>query len=98
MEYDQIQNRFQNELRSFWGHEDFTANSFLDLLSLIDSGARRMVAEGRTEEEDMDEAIQALHRFLDEMKAERDRLGFTDFREETVSKAGFRLCPIFPFC
>jgi hypothetical protein len=98
MEYDQIQYRFQNELRGYWGHEDFTANSFLDLLSLMDSGARRMVAEGRSGEEDMQEAIQALHRFMDEMTAERDRRGFTDFREETVSQARFRLCPIFPFC
>lgn len=97
MEYDQIQDRFKNELRSSWGHEDFTANSFLDLLFYIDSGAKRMIEEGRAEEEDMVEAIQALHLFIDKMTAERERLGFTDFREETVSLA-LGLCPLWPFC
>lgn len=97
MEYDQILNQFMNELRSFWGHEDFTANSFLDLLSYVDSGAKRMIAEGRTREEDMAEAIQALHLFLGKMTTEKERLGFTDFREETVSLA-LGLCPLWPIC
>jgi hypothetical protein len=99
MEYDQIEQQLLNEIRAARGHEVFTANSLLDLLYVIEQGARRMVAEGQTSARDVARAKKNLSRFLAEMDAERARLGYAEFREETGGRARSTLCPgLWPFC
>src|SRR5215211_5059831 len=97
MDADQLELRLLNEVRNARGHEVFTANSALDLVGLIHEAARRMVAEGRTAEEDFDEARANLRRFLHEMERAKVELGYSEFREDTVGWAR-RICPLWPFC
>jgi len=99
MDANQIEMRFLNELRSTRGHRTFTANSALDLVFQIQTAANRMVVEDRTSEKDLAEATKAFAVFLDEMDTVRATLGYSEFREETISGAIVKLCPGFwPFC
>ena len=99
MDADRIEQQFVNVFRSERGHDTFTGNSAADLFSGIDVAAKRMITEGRTSGHDLEEAAEAFSLLLNEMEAERTRLGYSEFREDTVSAALLRLCPGFwPFC
>lgn len=98
MDENEILAQFDNWLRGSYGHERFTANSFLDLLHELRDGAARMVREGRTSRNDMNDALAALGTLLGEMATMRDQLGYSEFREDTVHRAKFSICPIWPFC
>ena len=98
MDADQIERQLLNEVRAARGHDVFTGNSLLDLLMLIQSGAETMVAEGRTSEDDVNEAKANLRHFLDEMESGRVELGYSEFREDVVQWARRRLCPLWPIC
>ena len=99
MDADQVEQRLLGELTGARGEDRFTASSAVDLFFIIRGGATKMAAEGATSEADLTRARENLRRFLDEMEAERDRLGVSEFREETVAKAWQGLCPgLFPFC
>lgn len=98
MDPDQIEQQLLNEVRAARGHDVFTASSALDLVMLIRDGARTMVAEDRTSEEDLKEAKENLRRFLDEMEAAKVELGYSEFREDTGGRARASLCPLWPFC
>jgi hypothetical protein len=98
MDADQIERQLLNEIRARRGQDLFTANSLLNLLAMVQEGANRMVAEGKDSEEDLREAKANLWRFLDAMEEGRDKLGYTEYREDVVSWARKRLCPLWPIC
>jgi hypothetical protein len=99
MNADQIEWRLLNDLRNARGHDTFTGNSAADLVYQIEVAAKRMITEGRTSEDDMALASKAFVVLLSEMDAERAILGYSEFREDTVSRALGKLCPGFwPFC
>ena len=81
------------------GHELFTANSLLDLVEMLESGAANMVADDRLADWDLDRSAKATDDLLDELASVRSELGSPSFTEETVSRSRRRLCPGFwPFC
>jgi hypothetical protein len=99
MDASQIEQRLLNDFRSARGGDTFTGNSAADLFYQIEGAAQRMITEGRTSKDDQAEAAKALLGLLNEMDAERTRLGYSEFREDTVSGALNNLCPGFwPFC
>lgn len=99
MDQGQLERLLENKIRESWGHEAFTASSLLDLLDLIKEGSKRMLGEDRVNDTDLQLAGENLSEFLGAMDYERARLGFAEFREETVAAARWRLCPGFwPFC
>jgi hypothetical protein len=65
---------------------------------MIQEGAARMVDEGQVSERDLRKAKDNLHRFLDEMEAGRVELGYSEYREDVVSWARRKLCPLWPIC
>src|SRR6266481_151421 len=87
MDADQIEHMLLNDVRAARGHDVFTASSALDLVGLIQDGAKTMVVEGRTRENDLREAQDNLHRFLNEIEIVRIDLGYAEFREDTISMA-----------
>ena len=98
MDAEQIERQLLNEIRAARGHAVFTANSLLDLVAMIHEGASRMVDEGHVGDEDLRRAKDNLRRFLDEMEAGRVELGYSEYREDVVSWARRKLCPLWPIC
>jgi hypothetical protein len=94
----EIEELLFNDVRQNWGHELFTANSALDFVDLIRTAAKKMVAQRRTGAEDLEKARANLRRFVGEMEVVKDENGWKEFREQTVSEALRRLCPLWPFC
>jgi hypothetical protein len=97
-----------NEIRSQLGHELFTANSFLDLLALVEGGAGNMVKENELTDDHLLRARSSTQELLDSLSNIRDAseaepafsgrtLAF--FQETTVEATRRRWCPGFwPFC
>lgn len=99
MDADQIEGRLLKELRSARHDDVFSGASAVDLVLEIRDGAHTMVAEDRTSPDDLAEAIDHLHGFVDEMDKQRTQMGLTEFHEITVVQARTELCPGFwPFC
>ena len=98
MDWEAIEQQLLSAFRGARGQEVFTGSSAVELFQLIRNGAKRMVAEGATSPDDVTKAIGNLFAFMAQMDAERVRLNFAEFHEETVSAAHFKLCPIWPFC
>jgi len=98
MDSEQIERQLLNEIRAARGHAVFTANSLLNLVAMIHEGAHTMVAEGRVSDRDMRKAKDNLRRFLDEMESGRVELGYSEYREDVVSWARRKLCPLWPIC
>ena len=99
MNADQIEERLLYELRGTRHDDVFTGASAVDLVFLLKTAARTMVAEQRTEDADLAVALGNMHVFLAEMDAQRARLHLSEFHEETVSATTGKLCPGFwPFC
>jgi hypothetical protein len=100
MDADRIEENLLMELRGRLHAATFTGASAVDAFMAIKSGVRTMASEDRTSDDDLQIARDSLHRFLGQMEQERDRLGFSEFHEETVSGALYVLCPppCWPFC
>jgi hypothetical protein len=100
MDADRIEVILLMELRGRLHAATFTGASAVDTFMAIKKGIRLMVSEHRTGDDDLEVARQSLHRFLGQMEEQRDRHGLSEFHEETVSDALFRLCPppCWPFC
>jgi hypothetical protein len=100
MDADRIEESLLMELRGRLHEATFTGASAVDTFMAIKNGVRMMVSEDRTSDDDLQIARDSLHRFLDQMEQERDRLGVSEFHEVTVSGALFSLCPppCWPFC
>lgn len=99
MDVGEVEGRLLVEVRAARGNDVFTGDSAVELVLFVREGAQRMVAEGATADADLLRASTAVRRFLDEMAVERERLGLSEFHEETVLFARQRLCPGFwPFC
>jgi hypothetical protein len=98
MDAESIELQLQSEVRAKKGHDLFTGNSALDLVAFIREGARAMAAEGRTSEDDLNEAKANLHRFFEEMETGRVELEYDEYREDVVEWARSKLCPMWPFC
>ena len=100
MDEDQIEEQLLMELRGRLHAATFTGASAVDTFMAIRNAVGTMVSEQRTREKDVRIARDSLNRFLDRMEGERDRLGYSEFHEETVGGALFGLCPppCWPFC
>ena len=96
----QIQAMLLNEVRNSAGHELFTANCLLDLVGVLDRAANEMVQEQRVGPADLDRATGVVRSLLEAMGAERQVLGYVEFREDILQRALARLgCPgIWPIC
>lgn len=91
--------RMLNEVRSRLGHEQFTANSLLDLLDLLEQGAGNMVANDELTDEEMDRSVEATVELLTLASSIRANTGSLSFEETTIGATRGRMCPGFwPFC
>jgi hypothetical protein len=98
MDWEDIERQLLSAFRGARGQDVFTGASAVELFQGIRDGAKRMVAEGATSQEDLTLAVENLFTFLAEMDAQRVQLNLAEFHEETVSYARLKLCPIWPFC
>jgi len=97
---DEIERNLLITLRGRMHAATFTGASAVDTFMAIKDGVQTMVSEGRTSYDDLQLAQSSLQRFLGQMEQERDRLGYSEFHEDTVSGALFGLCPppCWPIC
>jgi len=96
---DRIAERLLYALRDARHDDVFSGASAVDLVLRIRDGAKTMVDQERTSEDDLAEATENLLLALAEMDEARVRFGLTEFQELTVSEAFVKLCPGFwPFC
>lgn len=98
-----IEDILMSELRTLVKKENVKDGTWNKLEGYVIAGAKQMESQGRTTQQDIEEAKQNLQTLITGVLYESELAGRYPETEKAVnnkafSRSAFKLCPLWPFC